>query len=602
MANIKRLLSKKGWTGRELGQIELTSLAVDYRNALEGNEDAPNIIDPAELQRMVNSITDREQGRTYNGYLSIHDWLSIKVNIANAQYQSAQLHLNKLSNYITQAMQAEEVYQYIEQLPAILTQKEYDELRAERIEAYFKDKESGDELYSNIFNLVERCITYYVRQLKKDPKKSNPLKAIRKKYLTEPVKSELILSRWNEAQGEGYYTIEDGSGRRSDQMSLEEWQAAITTPLMGETLRDMRATDGSGTELTERIAEHRLINRARVIFNGGTEEEADKAQKKEDYEAGLATPVKWHTYTEPPTDLTKWDIIEQELLLEFYPASLDGEDPYTESNFLASMEDFYREFKELVDFALQDMDKKYFNGDEVQAAKLSLKEWEDTTISWRRLYELDFYGEKAEAEDDNQLFDGNKRALYNGIAIIRPSTILDKSRRIDERGYYVEPDISSPFSFSSLEAFFTESEYYAANTHSVEDSRAELRRNYYYLLGYNMQVDLVAAYYDVPELEVFKLDLPSLAERIEAINALIPLLYKQIKDTDYRDTELQARKMGVLKDIFPPLDIDFTIPEENIAAAKELFKDFKAFTTRRELFDDLMCHQPQTEDADGEGA
>jgi len=89
-----------------------------------------------------------------------------------------------------------------------------------------------------------------------------------------------------------------------------------------------------------------------------------------------------------------------------------------------------------------------------------------------------------------------------------------------------------------------------------------------------MQVDLVAAYYDVPELEVFKLDLPSLAERIEAINALIPLLYKQIKDTDYRDTELQARKMGVLKDIFPPLDIDFTIPEENIAAAKELFSPF----------------------------
>ena len=41
-----------------------------------------------------------------------------------------------------------------------------------------------------------------------------------------------------------------------------------------------------------------LLDRAKVIFEGGTEADADEAQQKKDYERGLATPVKWHYYEE----------------------------------------------------------------------------------------------------------------------------------------------------------------------------------------------------------------------------------------------------------------------------------------------------------------
>ena len=337
-----------------------------------------------------------------------------------------------IRNYIMQALFAEDVYRYVEQLPAIMTQKQFDELKAERVEAYFKDAEDGDELQSNIFNLVERAIAYYLRKLQKEPQKPNPLKAIRKKYVSQPVKSKLILSRYNEITGEGYYTLADG--RRSDEMTSEEWQAALTTSLMEKTLAEMRAEDGRGNELTRSLAQQRLIERARVIYNCGTEEDADKAQEETDYQRGLAVPCQWHYYEDPPKDLTKWDIIEQELLLELYPADIDGSgDAYTESNFNASMQDFFTEFKELATAMLADMDKNYFSGDEIKAAELPLEEWGTTHISWRRLYELDFYGERGEAESDIQLFNGNKRALLNGIAILRPSD-LRESRRIDESG------------------------------------------------------------------------------------------------------------------------------------------------------------------------
>lgn len=593
--DIKRLLNKKGWTGRELGIIELTNMAVQFRQALQGEEPKP-LIETSQLQKMVNDIKDPVQGRAYNGYIAIHEWLSLKYNIAQTQIQQAQLQYRTLEGFITTAILAEDVYRYVEQLPAIMTQKQYDKAREEGIEAYLTD-EDGEDLQSNIFNLIERATAFYLHKLQTEPEKPNPLKAIRKKYIAQPVKSKLILDRYNEVTGEGYYTLEDG--RRSDQMTSEEWQEAITTPKMKEALTQMRATDGSGTDYTRAIAQQRLIDRSRVIFNGGTEEEADKAQEKADYERGLATPVKWHTYTEPPTDLTKWDIIEQELLLEFYPASLDGEDPYTESNFNASMEDFKKEFSELVNAMLSDMDKRYFKGDKVQASKLPVKEWATTLISWRRLYKLDFYGERAEAESDTSIFNGNKRALFNGVAIVRPSDILNKSRRIDEQGYYIEPEIQSSLDNFSLEAFFTEAEDYATNIEVMETSRETFLDSYYFIIGYNYAIDRIAAVYDVPELEVFKMSIEELSDRIDAFNALVPVLYRRIKDTDYSDKELQAKKLQVLKDYFQPVEYKaLAIPEENKKEIEELLEDFKAFKPENaDRFYNLLCTRPT-----GEGA
>ena len=610
MANIKRLLNKKGWTGRELGQLELTILADSYKNALTGNSEAPSIVDPAEFQKMVDSITDREQGRTYNGYLAIHEWLSIKVNIANTQYQSAQLCLAKLNTYIEQAIGAENLFQFIEQLPAIMTEKQYRDAKEAGLNSWLHE-DDGTERGDSLAALIERGIHYYADLLKKKPAKPNPLKAIRKKYIAEPVKSKLILESYNKVMGEGYYTIEDGSGRRSDQMTHEEWQAAITSPLVREA---MDAEDERGNEITKQIAYRRVLDRAKVIYNGGTEEDADKAQEKADYEVGIATPAKWHYYEDPPKDLTKWDIIEADIMY-FYGIIFCGMDG-SEAEYLEELEDFLTEFRELADAIIADIEKLYLTGENPlqpllvegqeplrNIASLPLKDWSSTVFSWEDLYKHNVYGFKEDAEADTTIFDGNNRALFNGIAILRPSDLVGRSRCIDERGYYVEPDLRNPLTIFSLEEFFTDSEDYARSVEIVEDARNQLINAYYYVLGHNTQVDLVAAYYDVPELSIFKLDLPRLAERVDALDSLVPLLYKQIKDTDYRDKDLQARKMEVLKDIFPPLNLNsYTIPEENIERAKELFKDFRAFRREREQFDSLICIRPQAEGEDGEGA
>lgn len=412
MADIKRLLKKKGWTGRELGILELSNMAIMFRQALEGKEPQP-IVEQARFREMINGITDRQQGQIYNGYISIHEWLSIRYNIAQTQLQQAQLQYRTLAAYVTDAIFAEDVYRYIEQLPAIMTEKQYRDAREAGLKKWLYD-EDGTERGDSLAALIERGISFYTKQLQTNPAKPNPLKAIRKKYIAEPVKSKLILEGYNEVMGEGYYTIEDGSGRRSDTMTAEEWQEAITTPAMKQALRDMKTTDGSGTEYTQQIATRRLLDRAKVIFEGGTEADADEAQQKKDYERGLATPVKWHYYEEAPADLTKWDIVEAGLMY-FYGGLFCGMD-VSEGEYLAELEDFLTEFRELADAIIADIEKLYLTGKKQlqplpvkghkplkDIASLPLEDWSSTVFSWGDLYKLDVYGFKEEAEEDTTI-------------------------------------------------------------------------------------------------------------------------------------------------------------------------------------------------------
>lgn len=588
MMSIKKILNKKTWTGRELGILALTDMAVNFQRMMEGKKDEP-LVPREQIQSMVNSIDDRSEIRIYNGYISIYNWLSVRFNIAQTQFQQAQLNFNSLLSYILDAQLVEGVYSYIAKLPVIMTQKQYDDIKTKRVEEYFKDND-GEELASGILDLVTRAIEYYLNLLKKEPNKQNPLKSIRKKYINKPIKSKYILSNWNEILEEGYYTIEDGSGRRSDKMSQEEWEKTIEPAI---------AEYGKKEGGIDRISMERFIDRAKVIFAGGTEKDADEAQKKKDIEAGRSLPVQWHTYETPPDDLTKWDFIEQDLIREFYPADLDGSgNPWSEKNFLESVKDFYNEFKELVDAMLKDMDKRYFKNNDIKMSKLPIEKWDTTIFSWRDLYDVDFYGEKSKANGDFHVFDGNRRALFNGIAILRPSDLLDKSIRIDKNGYYIEPNAKTSIEeMSGLERFFQETEQYAENVKRLEETRKTLVSSFYYMKGYNYALDIISDEFEIPNISIFKTPVEQFEKRIDALNDSIHILYQRIKNTDYGDKDLQTKKLQVLQDFFQPIDrASLAISEENKKEAKNLLKNFNAFKDEyKETFERLLCELPNTD-------
>ena len=149
MANIKRLLNKKGWTGRELGIIEVTNMAVMYKQRLNGEPVKP-IVTPEQFKKMLHTIDSSAQGKIYNGYLAIHEWIALHYNIAQSNVQQAQLRFKTLTSHIITASIAEDTYNYIAELPLIMTEKQYKEEVEKRREEWLSGK--GDNVISLIMS------------------------------------------------------------------------------------------------------------------------------------------------------------------------------------------------------------------------------------------------------------------------------------------------------------------------------------------------------------------------------------------------------------------------------------------------------------------
>lgn len=556
MLNIDRLLKKKGWTGEELGRLELANTLNMFSQSLQGIQEPVPIVSKADFRKMLDTITDPIEGRIYNGYISIHEWFSTAYTYATANEQQAHLNFNELMITITNAITAESVYKYVSELPLIMTEKQYKQTVEQRTEEILaKDGETA----FNLFNLLVEALDYYIRQLQKEPRKANPLKPLKKKLEAEKVTDPLILTKYNKVMKYGY--LETPDGKRSDKLSSEEWAKAL--------MPDNRPYN------PEAEKERRILTHAHFMYTEGMSfEEADSAVYKASVERGETIEPTFHYYPEPPEDLNKWEILETGDLGEYY-VSLWGEEreglSYEES-IVADAKDFIKEYPTVVKALLEDMEQ-YIEG----VSSIPVEEWVNQLYSWRDLYRVNAYGFREMYTDDIAIFDGNRRAQLNGIAILKPNSI--GCTRIDrETGFYKAPDIRNILYSISLEQYFTDAEGYAESLEKLERAKKLLLDSLYFLKGYNLALDLIADRFKLEELEVAKLSTDNLEERIQALNSSIELLYKRIKETDYEDEELKAKKLEVLKDVFTPISLDgLEIPEEKIEKAKADMKDFKAF-------------------------
>lgn len=179
---------------------------------------------------------------------------------------------------------------------------------------------------------------------------------------------------------------------------------------------------------------------------------------------------------------------------------------------------------------------------------------------------------------------------YNeDIAILTPNSI----QHIDEAGNYTEPDIYTTIRKHSLEIFFQETQGHEDDINNIVGIIDELKTDYYYIRGVNLQIDLTIKRTGLNELEIYKRDIQRWENNVSEFNNLIKELHKYIEQTPYKDKELQAKKLKVLEDNFPPIDIiNPVIPKENIEKAKELVSNFTAYGNRQQEFDELLCYRP----------
>lgn len=577
MLNIDSLLKKKGWTGEELGRLEIAIAMDEFKQTLDGAQNPKPLMSKAQFQKMINTLEDRQQGQIYNSYLAIHDWISRSYSVSASQEQQFQLRFLELSRPVWNANIAEDIYRYISQLPAIMTEKQYKETVESRTREILHS--SWGTPGFNVFNLLDSAVLHYINELHKNPRKKNPLVPLKKKLEKELVTDPRILSQYNKVMGNGYYTSEDGT--RSDSMSSEDWFNFVAG--------DVMQRDPEDPEIMER---HLQI--ARDMYNGMTEEEAQDALAERDRERGLFKRVKWHLYEDPPKDLNKWEILETGDLFEYYP-SLASED--TDGN---SIEDtasystaiaeeataFKKEFPSVVQAILKDMER-YIKG----VSKMPVEEWADTVLSWEDLYKLDAYGFRDTFLADNAIFDGDKRAVSHGIAILKPAW-SGHCDRIDEKGYYKAPPIYDAVSPLSLLSYSPESDNYAYMVEGIEMVRGLLIDSLYWINGYNEAVKMVAKYFNVEELMRAYIPADPHLNKLKNFNDTVALLYRKIDSTDYEDTALKEKKLKVLQDVFYPVDLsEVMIPGEKIHRAKGWLRDFKAFTDEDKALLPYLCYR-----------
>ena len=558
--DVKRLLKKKGWTGEETGKALILDIISSYKSG-----DQKALFPREKLIEMINGFSESQDDvEDYNRYINLQNWIMQYQAVANANLQRFNSCYNEFISIHNAAESAENEYRYIEQLPRIVTQKQYDELKAKRIK---ETVSSG--LARDVFQLIAFAAEYYGNELKLHPKAANPLKTVKKAYENKPVESKELVAAFCRITGEGYYQLPDGT--RSDQVESEEWQKRLLE--YDPELARLEAEGEEGvTGLPGSEAFKRITSEARAAHRG---EPLPKAKDK---------PAKWFFYEELQEELTKWDVIshciDTDCVLKptiitptfalLYPCLL-GDRSNEETT--AQAEAFNKEFPELVKAITAELVKLGFKVD------VPLKDWWTTVYPYSKLYDDHFPGFREYVESDLNVFDGDPVALINGVAILRPSDFLRAhiSLRLDKKGYYKEPKVDHAFSdMFGLSAYTPDNPESGDNIDRIERTRAALDESLRFLLAYDTALHLIAKEIDIPDFEIFKAYSSACVERVEALNTLFDLLYTHIAEIDYIDKEKKAAKLQALKDVFYPIETP-AISEERKAEAARMLKRLEAF-------------------------
>ena len=600
--SIKALLNKKGWTGKEVGKALLMNLKNDIEN--KGNPDKKPLFSQEDYNRMVDSLDTDYQ---YTQYKVLESIYSAIVDSFNYNEAMAQQFYNGYYRYflaIREAQRAEDFFTTTEKFPLILTQAQYDRLAAER-EAY---KRGFTESYYSLFFHTVAAFVDAVENDRADSVPEDILAAITATQ-SQKVTNKRILANWAEDMGEGYYTLPDG--RRSDNMTAEEWQAALTALFMESHKLYINGELQDAHTTAQHFNTERLLTAYRLLFKGedaireayrertgqelpeeyigelekAIEEIIDETAspsrrgdpKREQltaalfYNNGNKSP-EWHYYTEPPTDFTKYDVLAD--MLDRYRGAYS--DRLLESG--GEYVDEVPEREQLKEFkkdypALADAIKTYLEGTVAPTKGLKANQLYKDLITWGELADMgyldyqsliavddaDIVEHIAQTQEDNtENFNRRARGIYHGIAILKEAKYFDAG----EGGEYIDPvadklKLELLQGIDYLESNTGEAEYIAANLDFL--ALPALR----YMYAYNAFIEIVAAAYDIDFMTVAKYDLSKFESQIEACNNMLYMLYKGV----YGTADDKKRKRAFIREYFQPIEIEDLKPTEEAKEA-----------------------------------
>lgn len=589
--NIKKLLSKSGWTGDEVGKAIITNLLHDIKNIAKQHEP---LFKQEELTRMVDSLTTERDCNIYNFYQNLNTGIVDAYNRGLAYNQQFQNGFFRLLYNMRQYFTAEQALKQEAEKPLIMTQAQYERY-------YHKAEKTKKDLSISFIGVMLAILEYYANNPEEAPEDIR--KAIEATE-NEPLTNKAILSSYNKIFGEGYYTLPDG--RNGANLDLAEWQAMYEECYLKTHKYEIDGVQQSYEETQRHFEALRMIKANKMFFKGedGIRQaykeyygEDIPEEKVADYftalqnfvEASyrftslsqlnaesklnsdvledeiiklldgkeLAFILEWTPKKEPPEDLKKYDPLLD--VKAYY--SLEG----IENIELEDIQPFIEDYPELYKLL-----EAYIKKTIPQLAKLKPNQYGKRIISWEALAELNIanYKELVAVDDEDIRTeiaeDKNAEEWYeklmksrNGIAIIQNP----KSYLVDENGDYIDRDKGCRDIYKTIERIDE------ATERELDISlNTVLKPALRFIIAYNTLLELMADNYAISNLEEAQIDLQYYQTKLDAYNGLLSVFYSDV----YGTQDEKARKRKRIKETFKLINTDELQPTDQ---AKEKIKE-----------------------------
>mgnify|MGYP006996829890 FL=1 len=400
---------------------------------------------------------------------------------------------------------------------------------------------------------------------------------------TKKIPAEKItFSRsYNEQMGEGYYTLPDG--RRSDQLTSEEWQKALMDCFLSRHKLTINGEPATAEETVQHYNQNRLIKSYELFFKGAkairelvlertgkelelTDEEIEEALNDTIDYVGKARytptaeqiaealdfsePTEWHTYEKLPEGLTAYDLL----------GLITDSSSYGDTDEKKHLKAFKTEYKELYT-ALN----AYIEENVPKARGLKPNQLYKDIVSWGELADAGIIGYSSliqpddreivqiwtDGEDSTESKSKRLRTGLRGIAILRNPT----SYQTDENGDYIEK--KSPLQF--FQSLYT----LEGNGDKIAEIQGYTGNLIYPALGYlyafNALMEIIGKVYDLPELaEVARYDTSLFESKMSGFNGMLYFFYHDV----YGNEEEKQRKRAIIKEVFRPLEAETLKPSQ----------------------------------------
>lgn len=155
---------------------------------------------------------------------------------------------------------------------------------------------------------------------------------------------------------------------------------------------------------------------------------------------------------------------------------------------------------------------------------------------------------------------------------------LPKEKNEQKAKHYI--DFYKPY---SLLRYTKDTDREKINKEHIADAINLTLISYKYLLCYNKVLDILADFYKIPDLDLFKYDsIDYIPAEYKHYNSFLKLIDAVIEEQQITK-EQKKNKLELFKEIFKPLNYDFEIPKHKIEMLKEKLSmtDFNLFANRK---------------------